>query len=126
MFHLVEGTTTTPVTKAPGSRETTTSDLSSIDSINYELYRAMPERRAEIEAIVLQQFFDAEGMSTDRVLKRERKLKDLLRSGKSFEVFCSDWFTWLVQQQDEESKLDMQTNSSVHTEAKSTPPNESS
>ena len=126
MFHLVEGTTTTPGTKAPGSRETTTSDLSSIESINYELHRAMPERRAEIEAIVLQQFFDAEGMSTDRVLKRERKLKDLLRSGKSFEVFCSDWFTWLVQQQDEESKLDMQTNSSVHTEATSTPPNESS
>jgi hypothetical protein len=126
MFHLVEGTTTTPGTKAPGSRETTTSDLSSIESINYELYRAMPERRAEIEAIVLQQFFDAEGMSTDRVLKRERKLKDLLRSGKSFEVLCSDWFTWLVQQQDEESKLDMQTNSSVHTETTSTPPNESS
>ena len=86
----------------------------------------MPERRAEIVAIVLQQFFDAEGMSTDRVLKRERKLKDLLRSGKLFEVFCSDWFTWLVQQQDEESKLDMQTNSSVQTETTSTPPNESS
>jgi hypothetical protein len=75
MFHLVEGSTTTPGTKAPGSRDTTTSDLSSIESINYELYRAMPEGRAEIETIVLQQFFDAEGMSTDRVLKRERKLK---------------------------------------------------
>ena len=126
MFYLVEGTTITSGTKARGSKETTISDLSSIESINYELYRAMPERRAEIEAIVLQQFFDAEGMSTDRVLKRERKLKDLLRSGKSFAGFCSDWFTWLVQQQDEESKLDMQTNSSVQTENTSTPPNESS
>ena len=41
----------------------------------------MPERRAEIEKIILQQFFDAEGISTDRVLKRERKLKELLRRG---------------------------------------------
>jgi len=49
MFHLREGSTTTPGTKAPGSRDTTTSDLSSIESINYELYRAMPEHRAEIE-----------------------------------------------------------------------------
>ena len=68
MFHLMEGSTTTPGSKAPGSRDTTTSHLPSIESINYELYRAMPERRAEIETIVLQQFFDAEGMSTDRVL----------------------------------------------------------
>ena len=86
----------------------------------------MPEHRAEIKAIVLQQFFDAECMSTDRVLKRERKLRGLLRRGKTFEVFCNNWFTWLVQQQDEESKLDMQTNSSVQSEATSTPPNESS
>jgi hypothetical protein len=126
MFHLVEGSTTTPGTKAPGSRDTTTSDLSSIESINYELYRDMPELRAKIEAIVLQQFFDAEGMSTDRVLKRERKLKELLRRGKMFEVFCNDWLTWLVQQEDEESKCDMQTNSSHQSEATSTPPNESS
>ena len=126
MFHLMEGSTTTPETKAPGSRDTTTSDLSSIESINYELYRAMPERRAEIEKIVLQQFFDAEGMSTDRVLKRERKLKELLRRGKMFEVFCNDWLTWLVQQEDEESKCDMQTNSSHQSEATSTLPNESS
>ena len=116
----------TPGTKAPGIRETTTSDLSSIESINYELYKATPERRAEIKTIVLQQFFDAEGMSTDRVLKRERKLKDLLRRGKSFEVFCNNWLKWLVQQEDEESKFDMQTNSSVQTEATSTPLNESS
>jgi hypothetical protein len=126
MFHMVEGSTITPGTKAPGSRNTTTSDLSSIQSINYELYRAMPERRAEIETIALQQFFDAEGMSTDRVLKRERKLKELLRRGKSFEVFCNDWLMWLVQQEDEENKRDMQTNPSLQTEATSTPPNESS
>ena len=126
MFHLVEGSTTTPGTKAPGSRDTTTSDLSSIESINYELYRAMPERRAEIKTIVLQHFFDAEGMSTDRVLKRERKLKELLRRGKMFEVFCNDWLTWLVQQEDEESKCDMQPNSSHQSEATSAPPNESS
>jgi hypothetical protein len=87
MFHLVEGNTTTPGTKAPVSRDTTISDFSLIESINYELYRAMPERRAEIEIIVLQQFFDAEGMSTDRVLKRERNLKELLRRGESFGVF---------------------------------------
>ena len=65
-------------------------------------------------------------MSTDRVPKRERKLKDLLRRGKSFEGFCNDWFTWLVQQQDEESKMNKQTNSSAQTDATSTPPNESS
>jgi hypothetical protein len=122
----VEGSTTTPGTKAPGSRETTTSDLSSIESINYDLYRTMPERRAEIETMVQQQFFDAEGMSTDRLLKRERKLKELLRRGKSSEAFCKDWLMWLVQQEDEESKCDMQTNSSHQTEATSTPPNESS
>ena len=52
MFHLVEGSTTTPGTIAPGSRDTTTSDLSLTESINYELYRAM-------------QFFDAESISTD-------------------------------------------------------------
>jgi len=126
MFHLVEGSTTTPGTKAPGSRDTTTSDLSSIESINYELYRAMPEHRAEIEKIVLQQFFDAEGMSTDRVLKRERKLKELLRRGMMFECFCNYWLTWLVQQEDEERKYDLQTNSSHQTEDTSTPPNENS
>jgi hypothetical protein len=91
MFHLVEESTTTPGAKAPGGRKTTTSDLSSIESINYELYRAKPEHRTEIETIVLQQFFNAEGMSTDRVLKRERNIKELLRRGKSFEVFCNDW-----------------------------------
>ena len=115
MFHLVVWSTTTPGTKASGSRETTTSDLSSIESINYELYRAMPESRTKIKTIVLQQFFDAEGMSTDRVLKRERNLKELLRRGKSFEVFCNNWLTWLVQQEDKESKFDMQTNSSAQT-----------
>ena len=126
MFHLVEGSTTTPGTNAPGSRDTTTSDLSSIESINYELYRAMPDRKAEIEKIVLQQFFDAEGMSSDRVLKRERKLKELLRRGMMFECFCNYWLTWLVQQEDEERKYDLQTNSSRQTEDTSTPPNESS
>ena len=65
-------------------------------------------------------------MSTDRVLKRERKLKELLRRGITFEVFCNDWLTWLVQQEDEESKCDMQTNSSHQSEDTSTPTNESS
>ena len=43
--------------------------------MKYELYRAMPERRSEIKTIVFQQFFDAEGMSTDRVLKRRGSSK---------------------------------------------------
>ena len=43
-----------------------------------------------------------------------------------FKVFCNDWLTWLVQQEDEESNCDMQTNSSHQSEDTSTPPNESS
>jgi hypothetical protein len=49
MFHLVGGSTTAPGDKASGCRDTTTSDLSLIESMNYELYRAIPERRDEIK-----------------------------------------------------------------------------
>ena len=46
------------------------------------------ERQATLQRSVSREFFDADGLRPDRVLKREIRLQEILQQGLSCDVFC--------------------------------------
>ena len=57
---------------------------------------AQSERQATLKRSVSRDFFDADGLRPDRVLKREIRLQESLKQGLSYDVFCGRWYPWLA------------------------------
>ena len=47
------------------------------------------------EPTLLTAYYDASGLCSDQVIKREAKLKELFQCGLSFYAFCLRWYHWL-------------------------------
>ena len=47
------------------------------------------------EATLLTAYYDASGLCSDQVTKREAKLKEFFQCGFSFQAFCLRWYHWL-------------------------------
>ena len=54
------------------------------------------ERLTTLQWSVSREFFDADGLRADRVLKREIRLQEILKQGLSYDVFCGRWYPWLA------------------------------
>ena len=50
------------------------------------------ERQATLQRSVSREFFDADRLRPDRVLKREIRLQEILKQGLSYDVFCKRWY----------------------------------
>jgi len=85
------------------------------------------ERQTTLQWSVSQKFFDADGLRSDRVLKREARLQKILKEGLSYDLFCQRWYPWLASLSHEEHLEDKESAESIemvnlNTKETPTPP----
>ena len=85
------------------------------------------ERQTTLQWSVSRKFFDADGLRSDRVLKREDRLQEILKEGLSYDLFCQRWYPWLASLSHEEHLQDKDSAESIemvnlNTKETPTPP----
>ena len=88
---------------------------------------ARSERQTTLQWSVSREFFDEDGLRSDRVLKREDRLQEILKEGLSYDLFCQRWYPWLAFLSHEEHLEDKESAESIemvnlNTKETPTPP----
>ena len=92
MHDIVDSENTlSPGTKSPDSRDTDVDDLKTNASWDEDGCMGQSERQTTLQWSVSREFFDADGLRPDRVLKRETRLQEILKEGLSYDLFCQRW-----------------------------------
>ena len=114
MHHIVDSENTlSPGTKSPDSRDTDVDDLKTDASWDEDECMGQSERQATLQRSVSREFFDADGLRPDRVLKRETRLQEILKDGLSYDLFCQRWYPWLASLSHEEHLEDKESAESI-------------
>ena len=80
MHHIVDSENIlSPGTKSPDSRDTDVNDLKINAFWDEDECMGHSERQAMLQRSVNREFFDADGLRSDRVLKRETRLQEILK-----------------------------------------------
>ena len=80
MHHIVDSENTlSPGTKSPDSRDTDVDDLKTNASWDEDECVSQSERQTTLLRSVSRKFFDADGLRSDRVLKRETRLQEIVK-----------------------------------------------
>ena len=66
-----------------------------------------------VQRSVRREFFDADGLRPDRVLKRETRLQEILKEGLSYDLFCQRWYQWLASLSHEQHLEDKESAESI-------------
>ena len=128
MHHIVDSENTlSPGTKSPDSRDTDVDDLKTNASWDEDECVSQSERQTTLLRSVSREFFDADGLRPDRVLKRETRLQEILKEGLFYDVFCGRWYPWLASLCHEEYREDKESAESIEmvnlsTKESPTPP----
>ena len=128
MHHIVDSENTlSPGTKSPDSRDTDVDDLKTNASWDEDECVSQSERQTTLLRSVSREFFDADGLRPDRVLKRDTRLQEILKEGLSYDVFCGRWYPWLASLCHEEYLEDKESAESIEmvnlsTKESPTPP----
>jgi hypothetical protein len=88
---------------------------------------ARSERQTTLQWSVSREFFDADGLRSDRVQKREARLQEILKEGLSYDLLCQRWYIWLASLSHEEHLQDKESAESIemvnlNTKETPTPP----